>query len=178
MKTLPKLQRGAFAEKNHAESSLQLLQIHPLEDTIRAEMKAKSRFSCSLTWAFFASTVLGALTGACHAQDDIHAGSLGEQCGTCHNVRSFAPARFAHSNVGFTLVGTHRMLACNRCHSAGNYVGLSGDCISCHLDDAIRAANTTTTGQQHRFFVAQPCNTCHNQNSWLSRPYMRKRFSR
>ncbi|MBL91819.1 MAG: hypothetical protein CMH56_08430 [Myxococcales bacterium] len=121
---------------------------------------------------------LGKNCMACHAQDDIHAGSLGEQCGTCHNVRSFAPARFAHSNVGFTLVGTHRMLACNRCHSAGNYVGLSGDCISCHLDDAIRAANTTTTGQQHRFFVAQPCNTCHNQNSWLSNPYMRKRFSR
>jgi hypothetical protein len=110
----------------------------------------------------------------CHRQEDIHAQSLGPQCGNCHTVRSFSPSFFTHTNVGFTLIGPHRLLSCKQCHTAGNYMGLSGECVSCHLDDAFRAAQTA--GQAHNGFAAEPCLRCHNQVSWLLKPYLRRRF--
>lgn len=116
---------------------------------------------------------LGKVCDTCHRQDDIHASSLGPLCGECHGVRAWLPSRFTHTSVGFSLVGSHRLLACNKCHSAGNYMGVSGDCTSCHLDDALRAARTANT--PHDAFVAQPCINCHNQVTWLVNPFFRRR---
>jgi hypothetical protein len=116
----------------------------------------------------------GKVCDSCHRQDDAHAGSLGPLCGECHSVRAFAPARFTHTTTGFSLMGAHRMLACNRCHLAGNYMGMNGDCISCHLDDAVRAQNTAQ--MPHGGFAAQSCLDCHNQISWLIAPPLRRRF--
>ena len=74
----------------------------------------------------------------CHRQDDIHNNSLSPKCGECHTQWSFTPARFDHAQVGCNLTGVHRTFACNDCHRAGNYVGLSRQCASCHRDDAAR----------------------------------------
>lgn len=118
-------------------------------------------------------TGFGVLCDNCHRQDDIHAGSLGPACGDCHSVRAFAPSSFSHTSVGFSLVGAHRMVACKNCHAAGNYMGLSGDCVSCHLDDAMRAGQTS--GFDHASLVTTPCINCHNQVSWTITPYLRRR---
>lgn len=119
-------------------------------------------------------TSAGQLCDTCHRQDDVHSGGLGPRCADCHSIRSFAPARFSHTAVGFSLVGAHRMTSCKSCHAAGNYMGLSGECVSCHLDDAARAGKTS--GTPHGGFIAQPCINCHNQVSWTLAPFLRRRF--
>jgi Zn finger protein HypA/HybF involved in hydrogenase expression len=116
----------------------------------------------------------GKVCDTCHRQDDIHAAGLGPRCGDCHSVNAFAPARFTHTSVGFPLMGAHRMVGCKNCHSAGNYMGLSGTCASCHLDDVQRAARSSI------FFhgageLAQPCIDCHNQVVWTVSPAFRRR---
>lgn len=118
---------------------------------------------------------VGKVCDTCHRQDDIHAASLGPQCGQCHTVRAFFPSRFTHTAVGFSLVGAHRVLACAKCHSAGNYMGISGDCLSCHLDDAMRARTTSGVDHLAPQYVGRACIDCHNQVSWLARPFFRRR---
>ena len=76
----------------------------------------------------------------CHQKDDIHHNTLGPRCADCHTQQTFASARFRHDTVGCTLRGVHRALPCVDCHKGGNYTGLSPFCISCHRDDAMRAA--------------------------------------
>jgi hypothetical protein len=120
-------------------------------------------------------TGFGQLCDTCHRQDDVHAGSLGPKCAECHSQRAFAPSYFSHTSVGYSLVGAHRMLSCKQCHSAGNYMGLSGECVSCHLDDSIRAGKTL--GFLHgEIFIQNPCLNCHNQVSWTLTPFIRRRF--
>ena len=72
-------------------------------------------------------------------------------------------------------MGSHRMVACKSCHAAGNYMGLSGDCVSCHLDDAVRAGVTSGTDHIITGFANQPCINCHSQVTWLITPAFRRR---
>lgn len=95
----------------------------------------------------------------CHRQDDIHQNALTPRCGECHTQVSFAPARFDHTTVGCNLTGLHRTLACNDCHRAGNYGAITGQCASCHRDDA---PGSHVPGR------INTCGTsgCHNPNAW------------
>jgi hypothetical protein len=102
----------------------------------------------------------------CHRQDDIHNNSLSPRCGECHTQWSFAPARFDHTRVGCNLTGLHRAIACFDCHRNGNFVGLSGQCESCHLADA-RRFGLAEPGFNHATDVTPGCGTCHNPNTWL-----------
>ncbi len=97
---------------------------------------------------------------ACHQRDDIHHNGLGPRCGDCHTQQSFAGARFHHEMVGCALRGVHRVLPCVDCHRAGDYVGLSPLCISCHRDDAMRAAAAGISPELHVQQTA--CTHCHN----------------
>lgn len=117
---------------------------------------------------------LGKVCDTCHRQDDIHAGSLGPTCADCHSIRTWTQPDFSHGAVGFSLVGSHRMLSCKQCHTAGNYMGLSGDCLSCHLDDAMRAG--ASSGVPHTAYVGTPCLNCHTQITWNLTPAFRRRF--
>ncbi len=52
----------------------------------------------------------------CHAQDDVHRGRLGKDCGQCHRPEPGAP-KFQHDTMtGFPLDGAHRRVSCARCH--------------------------------------------------------------
>jgi class III cytochrome C family protein len=103
----------------------------------------------------------GNLCVTCHRGEDIHSGSLGPKCGTCHTQWSFAPAKFEHLTVGCNLRGIHRVLACFDCHKAGNFGGLSPQCFGCHRDDAL------TRGQQFTDHTSNfDCGMCHNINFW------------
>ncbi|MBX3160764.1 MAG: cytochrome c3 family protein [Deltaproteobacteria bacterium] len=99
----------------------------------------------------------------CHRNDDIHSNSLSPRCGDCHTQWSFAPARFDHSRVGCNLTGLHRTLSCFGCHRNGNFAGLSGECGSCHRDDAAKAG---LAGGTDHTKLPGGCATCHNANTW------------
>jgi hypothetical protein len=100
----------------------------------------------------------------CHQRDDIHHNALGPRCSDCHTQQTFAAARFNHDRVGCTLIGIHRVLPCEDCHKGGNYMGLSPTCVSCHRDDAMRAAALANTGVAHE--AQMRCGTCHNTTSF------------
>ncbi len=136
----------------------------------------------------------GERCGSCHVQDDVHAGSLGADCGRCHEQQVWLPTTFTHTDVGFVLQGVHRMLDCRSCHQAGNYF-VSGDCYSCHLSD-YRQSMLTPGGWHNtqdlqanindpaavaagQFYIigsvanqattglaSTDCGTCHNQFDW------------
>ena len=99
----------------------------------------------------------------CHRQDDIHSNGLSPRCGECHTQWSFAPARFDHSQVGCNLTGLHRTLACNDCHTAGNYGAIVSECAGCHRDEAQRHAQVSPAHASYNFCAAAGC---HNPNAW------------
>ncbi len=102
----------------------------------------------------------GELCVNCHQRDDIHHNALGPRCSDCHTQQTFAGARFRHETVGCTLRGIHRALPCIDCHKGGNYAGLAPMCISCHRDDAMRAAGAGVLPELH--VVETACTLCHN----------------
>jgi hypothetical protein len=57
---------------------------------------------------------------SCHAKDDNHKGSFGEQCGQCHSTDSWANAKFDHTIFPI---------------NHGNEGGGSGVCTTCHPTD-------------------------------------------
>jgi len=92
---------------------------------------------------------------SCHA--DVHKGSLGSNCQTCHSVRAVfkaASAQFDHEKAAFRLVGAHATVACARCHTAGTYRGIKfALCTDCHKDP-------------HRPVFDTTCTSCHTNDSW------------
>ncbi len=54
----------------------------------------------------------------CHK--DVHNGQFKENgisdCGRCHTIETWKPAKFNHSNTRFSLEGAHQNLACSKCH--------------------------------------------------------------
>lgn len=117
----------------------------------------------------------GERCGGCHLQDDVHAGSLGSDCGRCHQQSFWLPSSFTHTEVGFVLQGVHRMLDCRSCHQGGNYF-IGSQCMNCHLADYRSSSwhqidglfNDPASGRwvidggsgQRRSF---DCGRCHNQ---------------
>jgi hypothetical protein len=85
---------------------------------------------------------------ACHAVDDVHNGSYGQDCTLCHQVTVWETAVFNHAIIGAT--------DCAACHAppANHYAGA---CSACHTDtDNFRNAffNHSTIG-------ATDCAACH-----------------
>ena len=73
---------------------------------------------------------------ACHRSSDVHEGSLGRECATCHSPNGWKLWDFDHNRqTHFALTGAHSKLACGDCHRrpAGQFK-LPGDCASCHRD--------------------------------------------
>lgn len=97
----------------------------------------------------------------CH--QDHHAGQLGTQCETCHDVSSEwkSVKSFDHSTTKFPLTGKHHALECAQCHKPSQsdakvlqYKGLNfASCTGCHQDP-------------HRGAFAARCESCHNTDSW------------
>ncbi|MEO1336403.1 MAG: hypothetical protein AAFV29_12205 [Myxococcota bacterium] len=128
----------------------------------------------------------GERCGSCHVQDDVHASSLGADCGRCHQQQAWLPSTFTHTDVGYVLQGVHRTLDCRSCHQAGNYF-IDSQCSSCHLSDYRRAMgpngwhgfdlNFNQANPNDRFIivgspgnpnqnVSTDCGRCHNQFAW------------
>jgi len=94
---------------------------------------------------------------ACHANDDIHEGRSGEQCGDCHNPTSWTDTSFDHArDTDFPLVGRHDQLTCNDCHSDDPFRdALQTQCVACHSDD-----------DSHSGHNGDDCGACHSNDNW------------
>ncbi len=101
---------------------------------------------------------------ACHQFDDIHQGSLGEKCETCHDSSIWSHWQFDHlTQTDFPLSGSHKNLQCGLCHIAVE-TKLNEKveqhhpdkaCFSCHGDDDI-----------HQGGFGIDCQQCHTENSF------------
>jgi hypothetical protein len=112
------------------------------------------------------------------ARTGLHALYQGRQCLECHKEhhgRNFPVFKldvnsFNHSTVGFALQGGHLKLSCQQCHkrdyvkaedvlkdgaalAQGTYLGLSGECLSCHVDT-------------HKAQFNGSCLRCHAMDGW------------
>jgi hypothetical protein len=92
---------------------------------------------------------------SCHQQDDNHNGQFGKDCSACHDPSSWDHVNFDHNKSKFPLTGAHTSLACEKCHSAGQFTGLSTACSSCHNDPVFHAG-----------MFGLNCDTCHTTDNW------------
>ncbi|MDH5672689.1 MAG: hypothetical protein OEZ06_11100 [Myxococcales bacterium] len=105
-----------------------------------------------------AQTLLGLRSEckACHAERDVHRGRMGDDCGSCHNARSWTSAKldhFDHDRARFKLKGKHSDLVCSACHhDPPRYRNIPFEsCQSCHRDP-------------HRGRLGDDCKSCHNES--------------
>ena len=94
----------------------------------------------------------------CHQQDDEHSGEYGTDCAACHNPSDWEDADFDHNLSRFPLTGGHAGVSCQRCHTSGQFAGLSTACATCHGDPAYHAG-----------LFGFDCLACHTVNNWSAR---------
>jgi len=97
---------------------------------------------------------------SCHKQDDEHNGRFGTDCSACHNPSDWRDASFDHDRSNFPLTGAHVDLACERCHSNGQFQGLNTACVACHENPGF-----------HRGAFGTNCAECHNTFNWFDAQY-------
>ena len=96
--------------------------------------------------------------GECHAEDDVHQGSLGEQCSGCHNPSAWRATVFDHQTAsGFPLAGAHERLSCISCHGKQSFLQAASadDCAVCHRQD-----------DPHNGRFSSDCARCHSLESF------------
>lgn len=103
---------------------------------------------------------------ACHV--DVHRGRLGEACGECHSSVDFGlvDGGDVHARTGFPLTGSHRRLACERCHASspeGNFLPEPRECVACHRSD-LQSAALDHVGAGFPL----TCEGCHSTLAWGS----------
>lgn len=92
---------------------------------------------------------------ACHREEDVHAGSLGKECGSCHESERWAEFTFDHGKTDFLLTGSHQKVTCNACHFGNRYESTPVKCISCHAPDDVHAGAR-----------GSGCADCHTTTAW------------
>ena len=97
---------------------------------------------------------------SCHAQNDEHGGRFGSDCGSCHTPEDWERVTFDHSKSNFPLTGAHINVACEKCHSNGQFAGAPSSCVSCHSDPVFHAGAFGTQ-----------CESCHNAIAWSPAKY-------
>jgi hypothetical protein len=114
-------------------------------------------------------TDVGKNCADCHA--DIHRRQMGSDCAQCHTVNGWEKSTQQvkdHQNR-FPLFGAHAAVPCEGCHkqaATGQFLGLSTQCDSCHLQDW---KNTTNPPHANAgtAFASGNCQGCHSFDSWL-----------
>ena len=92
----------------------------------------------------------------CHKSDDVHKGSLGSKCQSCHTEKGWGEkVKFDHDVTSFPLIGMHGAITCNECHANTDYKKLSKDCYSCHKKN-----------DNHEGRMGEECHACHTPNDW------------
>jgi hypothetical protein len=116
---------------------------------------------------------------SCHQADynaaknpDHIASKFSTVCTTCHTLSpGWKPTTFDHS--GFPLNLGHSVVACNDCHTSGNYSELPKDCYSCHATDYASAKNPDHSASG----FSKLCETCHTLNpGWKPSTFNHSKF--
>lgn len=95
---------------------------------------------------------------SCHRLKDIHNGSYGRECKTCHTPKDWKNTTFNHDKTEFILEGKHRKVDCDSCHKGPIYdKKLDKTCYGCHKDD-----------DEHNSRYGRECKTCHTPIDWQS----------
>lgn len=99
---------------------------------------------------------------SCHQIHDIHRGSFGNKCHTCHNSKKWDEIRFDHNKeTDFSLFGKHKEASCNSCHVSGDTnKELPKECYGCHKND-----------DSHKSRYGKKCNDCHSHSSWQKQKF-------
>lgn len=93
---------------------------------------------------------------SCHKSDDIHKGSLGAKCQSCHIETGWdKKVKFDHDLTPFPLIGMHGAVTCDECHTNSDYKNLKNNCVSCHKND-----------DNHKGKMGNLCGSCHTPNDW------------
>ena len=92
---------------------------------------------------------------ACHKQDDVHRGQLGETCSNCHTEERWASAEFDHTTTGFALSGGHAGIECGACHQSPHLADVGRTCVACHAADDVHQGRNGTD-----------CASCHTTANW------------
>ena len=115
---------------------------------------------------------------SCHLTDDIHQGSNGEKCQSCHSEKNWSKANFDHSfaETGFVIDGGHEKVKCESCHLPGlsrkelstlnkslndmnmgfvKNISLIRQCVDCHRVD-----------DPHFEKLGKDCAQCHTTSRW------------
>jgi hypothetical protein len=93
---------------------------------------------------------------SCHRTDDVHAGQLGKQCGSCHGDASWTrDLAFDHDLARFPLLGLHVAVPCEQCHLTAQFRNVSTVCVDCHKSD-----------DAHRATLGPRCEQCHSPAGW------------
>jgi hypothetical protein len=105
----------------------------------------------------------------CHAADfagatnpNHAAGNFSQNCQTCHNTTAWQPATFDHNTTKLPLTGAHVAVACQTCHTNGNYQLVYSTCYQCHASDFTGATNPNHVAGN----FSQSCQTCHTTTAW------------
>jgi len=123
-----------------------------------------------------ARTFLGLDTACASCHFDEHRGQLAADCASCHGIDGWKPApSFDHDRSGYPLRGSHRSVACEKCHAsavdpfysvaafpqprAAAYLKVKpvdhGECSACHKDP-------------HAGRLGAACGSCHSVDSWTA----------
>ncbi|MCB2207160.1 MAG: cytochrome C [Bacteroidetes bacterium] len=109
------------------------------------------------------NTFLGLQTNCLSCHNDYHQETLGVDCASCHDFKTFKPASgFNHDEAKFILRGKHRNIDCIKCHKTElrggikfqQFTGIEyNSCASCHKD-------------VHNNKFGQNCVQCHSEESF------------
>ncbi|ADE11107.1 cytochrome c [Sideroxydans lithotrophicus] len=94
---------------------------------------------------------------SCHKKNDKHKGKLGPKCESCHIEKSWKEIRFDHDKTKFPLLGKHRDVKCEKCHSNDKFKKTPTLCNACHRKEGIKA---------HKGKFGTKCESCHTVRNW------------
>ncbi|MBI3528968.1 MAG: cytochrome C [Betaproteobacteria bacterium] len=153
--------KGRFGERCetcHGETAWKTLKFDHDRDTNFRLRESHSRVKCDSCHSgmLYADKAPKDCNG-CHAKSDVHRGSLGTQCESCHNESKWKTSSFAHDrDTRYPLRGRHASITCKACHLDGTFrQKLAMQCIACHRKDDRHA------GQE-----GSECERCHAETSW------------
>lgn len=105
----------------------------------------------------------------CHP-DDLHKGTLGDDCLSCHNGGKWEARLFDHdTKTKWPLVGNHKDVLCEACHPRRDFAnnrGKSNTCFNCHEKDDV-----------HLGALGRDCERCHTSDGKLHFDHNNKKTS-
>ncbi|MFQ6604968.1 MAG: hypothetical protein ACE5D8_05365 [Fidelibacterota bacterium] len=118
-----------------------------------------------------------ATCSSCHI--DVHQLNLGQDCQRCHETNSWqvTTLSFDHEQTQFSLLGAHRNVACEQCHTDKpmiDFTSVTPDCWGCHEDNYMAVAEPSHALAQ----FDHDCSVCHQprRRSWTPSDFDHNEF--